>query len=364
VLVTAPKNGFLYVIDRENGKFISAEPIAKVTWARGIDPKTGRPQEDPLARYPHGTTFELWPRTAHSWQAMAYSPQTQLAYVPVSEGAATWTDDGVAGGAWAAKSPPPFAQAAAIRGGYHGKDPLDGTSRLVAWDPVAQKARWQAETPGSHAGGVLATGGGLVFQGRVDDMFDAYDAASGKRLWRYDARAPILGAPISYRVGDRQFVTVLTGWGTALSLGGASLARYGIDYRTQARRVLTFALDGKEVLPPKPANTLKPVSDPGYRADAQLASEGAVVFGRNCAQCHGPGAIAAGAAPDLRTSALPLDSGAFALVVHDGALLENGMPVFAELTGHQLAAIRQYLRAQADAWRHHEAGDSSAAPLH
>src|SRR3546814_12320192 len=61
VLMQAPKNGFFYVIDRTDGKLISAEKIAKVTWASHIDVANGRPVENPDARYPAGTTFELWP---------------------------------------------------------------------------------------------------------------------------------------------------------------------------------------------------------------------------------------------------------------------------------------------------------------
>jgi len=363
VLITAPKNGFLYVIDRLDGSLVSAEPIAKVTWASRIDAYTGRPVENPKARYPDGSTFELWPRTAHSWQPMAYSPQTRLAYVPVSEGAATWRDDG-ADGSWAAKSPPPFAQAAAVRGGYTGSDPLNGTSHLVAWDPVTQRRAWDVPTPGPHGGGVLATGGGLVFQGRLDDRFDAYSATTGKLLWNFDAKAPILGAPISYSVDGRQYVTVITGWGTSLALGGPALERFSIDYRAQARRVLTFAIGGTKSLPPKPQTTLQPVDDPDYREDRALAKSGAMQYGLNCAQCHGPGAIAAGAAPDLRTSTAPLSADTFANVLNDGALLDAGMPKFAELDAGQRDAIRQYIRQQAKAWRETKRGPSPPVSAH
>ena len=76
VLLTAPKNGFLYVIDRTNGKLISAKPYMKTTWAKEIDLATGRPIEDPNDHFPNGTSFEMWPSPggAHSWQPMAFSP--------------------------------------------------------------------------------------------------------------------------------------------------------------------------------------------------------------------------------------------------------------------------------------------------
>src|SRR3546814_2199462 len=93
VLMTAPKNGFFYVLDRTNGRLISADPIAKVTWASHIDLKTGRPVENPKARYLNGSSFEMWPSPvgAHSWQPMAYSPSTQLVYIPVIEGGANFS---------------------------------------------------------------------------------------------------------------------------------------------------------------------------------------------------------------------------------------------------------------------------------
>src|SRR5262249_29341962 len=87
VAITAPKNGFLYVIDRLNGKLISATKIAKITWASSIDMKTGRPIENPAARMANGKDFELWPSTqgAHSWMPSAYSPKSGLVYLPVLE---------------------------------------------------------------------------------------------------------------------------------------------------------------------------------------------------------------------------------------------------------------------------------------
>lgn len=89
VLMQAPKNGFFYVIDRQTGQFISAEKIAKVTWADRIDQKTGRPVENPGIRYngKPGQMFEMWPGPtgAHSWMPQAYSPKTGLVYIPVMD---------------------------------------------------------------------------------------------------------------------------------------------------------------------------------------------------------------------------------------------------------------------------------------
>ncbi len=81
VLMQAPSNGFIYVLDRDSGKFISAGKLGKVTWAKGIDPKTGRPIEEPGIRYESGQ-FVMWPQNGHGWQSMSFSPKTGLVYIP------------------------------------------------------------------------------------------------------------------------------------------------------------------------------------------------------------------------------------------------------------------------------------------
>src|SRR5262249_30316919 len=89
VLMQAPKNGFFYVLDAATGEFISAEKIAKVTWAEKID-AVGRPVENPGVRFQENksnTLFELWPgpQGAHSWLPQAFSPRTGLVYIPIME---------------------------------------------------------------------------------------------------------------------------------------------------------------------------------------------------------------------------------------------------------------------------------------
>src|SRR3546814_6052135 len=98
VLLQAPKNGFFYVIDRTNGKLISAEPFAKVTWASKIDLTTGRPVEMPGARYENGAQVELWPgpNGAHNWLPMSLDPRTGLTYIPALEMPGTFDDRGIA----------------------------------------------------------------------------------------------------------------------------------------------------------------------------------------------------------------------------------------------------------------------------
>ncbi|MCB2059297.1 MAG: PQQ-dependent dehydrogenase, methanol/ethanol family [Novosphingobium sp.] len=344
VLMQAPKNGFFYVIDRTTGEFISAEPFAKVTWAEKIDYKTGRPVENPGIRY-HGKPgmFELWPgvRGAHSWLPQSYSPKTGLVYIPVIEGASLIGDEGVD-----FDNQPPIGGMAV---NAHPDPDLPGTHRgfLKAWDPVAQKVRWSIELPGNWPGGIMATAGNLVFQGRIDGHLVAYDAKSGKELWSFETQAPVVAPPISYRIDGTQFVTVITGNGAG---GGGifstGVAEYSTDYRLP-RRVLTFALGGKAKLPQaEPALPRQPLDDPDYREDPELTQKGAMVYGMSgCIVCHGFNAVSGGTAPDLRTSPYILDARAFRAAVKEGALLGSGMPPFPEISDDGLVAMRQYLRA-------------------
>jgi quinohemoprotein ethanol dehydrogenase len=342
VVMTAPKNGFFYVIDRTNGKLISAEKYAKVTWATKIDLATGRPVEVPGARFPDGKDFELWPSNtgAHSWMPMAWSPKSQLVYIPRKQDGIVYNDRGIDLKHWVYK---PGALGQNLNFPPASEKP---DSALVAWNPVTRKQAWKVDTFGAWNGGVLATAGNLVFQGQIDGGLRAFAADSGKLLWQFPAQAAILAAPISYRVGGKQYITVIVGMGTSAALDVRTQGGLVFDARGQKRRVLTFALDGKATLPPAPPPfRIKPIADADYRPDPALAKQGEAVFGSNCLGCHGYNAVSGGAAPDLRVSPLAQNAEAFRGVVHDGALKDTGMPQFSELTDPDLAALRQYFRS-------------------
>jgi quinohemoprotein ethanol dehydrogenase len=349
VLIQAPKNGFLYVLDRVTGELISAEKIAKVTWAERIDLKTGRPVEAADIRFPDGKTVEIWPSNsgAHSWQPSAFSPLSQLTYIPLRETGMTFSDKGIDPDTWV------YTKGNQPNLGMHlgppKDDPLHNTSALLAWDPVAGKAAWRVATPGAWNGGVLATGGNLVFQGQADGRLHGYNSRTGQRLWSFEAGTGVLAPPISYQANGKQYITVLTGIGTSAGIDSSQLPVV-MDYRTQPRRVLTFALDGKAKLPVLPTTALQPAADPGYKADGASELRGAMLFA-HCLACHGFGAVAAGAAPDLRASVIPTVPEAFASVVRDGAMVPVGMPKFGEFSEQDLKDLSQYVRAQTAAWR-------------
>jgi quinohemoprotein ethanol dehydrogenase len=334
----APKNGFFYVIDRETGKLISADKLGKVTWADRIDLKTGRPVENEAARF-EKAAIDVYPSSAglHSWMRMAYSPATGLVYVPTMQVATHYSRE------------PATENQLSVGGITVGEGvagPGDNHGYLIAWDPVARKERWRVEMDTLWNGGVLATAGDVVFMGNGDGWFSAYDARSGKRLWRAYAGMGIIGSPATWSLGGRQHVSVLAGYGG--TAGMFSTMKVGWSYYGP-RRLLTYALGGKAALPQSPAPSLK--VDAGDNADEKLDPQ-QIAAGRAmfmaCAACHGKGVVSAGGpGPDLRASSIPLDPEAFYTVVHDGALIQKGMPRFSFLDRPKVEAVREYIRSEA-----------------
>jgi quinohemoprotein ethanol dehydrogenase len=344
VILHAPKNGFFYVIDRATGKLISAQKIGKVTWADHVDLKTGRPVEIPGARYGDGEAL-IWPGSggAHNWQPMAYSPDTGLTYIPARELAGYYNDSGYDPKTW--KMEP--GNVLGIHAFYDDVPANAGRSWLLAWDPVRQQAAWRVPTPGVTNGGILATHGGLVFQGQADGRFLAHDASSGAVLWSADMGVGTQAPPITYEVGGKQYVSVLAGWAGGQMVLGTLSAQHGWVGRDHPRRLLTYAVDATAALPPSPPpSQVTPIDDSDFKIDEAQAKKGREVFLR-CTICHGSGAVAGGFAPDLRASPVPLSQKAFTAVVRDGALQARGMPRFPELTDDDIDALRNYIRERA-----------------
>jgi quinohemoprotein ethanol dehydrogenase len=354
VLMQAPKNGFLYVIDRDTGKLLSAKnivPMAKaadtpkgapISWAYGIDMKTGRPLENPEARYLDGKPILVHPTGmgAHTWQPMAFSPQTGLAYIPAQDFAASFMHD-------PNYRPTVNARASGlVASGAIPKDPKLRASfagrvnaRLIAWNPVTQKEVWSVPHGFAGNGGILATAGRLVFQSAATGVFGAYDAATGKQLWSFDAQATAQGGPITYRIGGTQYVAIAIGNGGSHWLAGGltSPQRKG----TPTGRVLIFKLGGS--LPYARVDTALadiPVF-PDIAFSPEQIDRGARKYATFCAACHGFGAISGQVTPDLRRSSALSN---FHGIVKGGALLQNGMPKFGdELPDTDVEAIRAFI---------------------
>lgn len=357
VLMQAPKNGFFYVIDRATGEFISANNFVPVNWATGIDQKTGRPIENPAARVDKtGKPFIVSPGPlgAHNWHPMAYDAKQKLVFIPAQITAypyipaAGWKPSklGFNVGMDTANNAMPADNA--VR--EAAKKATKGV--LIAWDPVTQKERWRVTLGGPWNGGVLATAGGLVFQGNAMGNFVAYDSASGKNLWSFEAQTGVVAAPMTYSIDGQQYVAVLAGWGGAWAITAGVLSDMSGPVRNISR-LLVFKLGGKAKLPAMPAADDLPLDPPGLTAAADVVQGGAQLYGRYCTVCHGDAAIQAsargGIIPDLRYSGTLASAENWKMIVHDGALKDNGMVSFASvMTAPEADSIRHYVIARAN----------------
>jgi glucose dehydrogenase len=255
VIMQANKNAFYYLIDRITGQFISAQPFSQATWAKGIDPKTGRPMVNPEMYY--GTDSILVTPGgggAHNWSPMSFNPNTGLAYIPTSTlNTFTYaanpdfdpikdTNTGTKRGSGPAKLTPPPAV---------GPPPLEGTARgaLVAWDPVAQQMRWRMPGGGGIGGGTVTTAGNLVFQSINDGRLLAYSADKGEKLLEIiTGLRSGMGPPITYSLDGKQYVALMGGVG-AVGTGGAGPGNQATPLHPH---LLVFVLDGKAELPTAP----------------------------------------------------------------------------------------------------------------
>jgi quinohemoprotein ethanol dehydrogenase len=337
VLMQQPTNGFYYVLDRATGKLLSAQKVGKVTWADHIDLATGRPVERSNIRYETGETV-MWPGTlgSHNWQPMSFNPGTGLTYIPYMQYGTRYT-----------RAPDTFL-GVAMRPVY--EDERDGKGALVAWDPVAQKERWRVNHDWLWNGGTLTTAGNLVFQGTADGWFTAYDAATGQRLWRFYAGLGIISQPITYSVGNTQYVALLVGYGFP-NISSAPTTNPGWKFNAQPRRLLVFKLGGAAKLPPgaPPNRTVNALDDPALVLDPAQVDAGRLLYAY-CAGCHGTGVVSSGApAPDLRESQVAFNPDALYSVLHAGTFLPSGMAPFDHLTPEQAHQIYAYIRDRARA---------------
>jgi mono/diheme cytochrome c family protein len=324
-----------------------------VNWATGIDMATGRPIENPDARYLHDM-FLMYPSAlgGHSWHAMAYSPQTGLVYIPAQRFGMPYATDKKfvyrpgnenMGTDQALMEPPDDPEV--LRKAVAGNE-----GRLLAWDPIAQKEAWSVKRDTVTNGGVLATAGGLVFQGTGSGRFEARRADDGKLLWSFPTQSGVIAAPVSYEIDGVQYVAVLAGYGGAYGIG---VAADEAKVRPNGR-VLIFKLGGKAKLPPVEGSLAPPTIVAESFTKAQIDS-GRFHFTDQCGRCHGHGAQSAGVLPDLRRSAALADPALWRSIVLGGALEPAGMASFSKwLTPGQVEDIRAYVALKAKILAEHE----------
>ena len=347
VILQAPKNGFFYVLDRQDGKLLRAHPYGKVTWATHVDMETGRPVENPDAYYENNPQW-IWPGTggAHNWHAMSFDSSRGIMYIPalhlptffalpeqyaktgVFKKSEVGMSLGIAIGAYreelvAAAGPVPETKA-----------------YLQAFDPLSGETKWLVEKANNYNGGVLATAGGVIFQGDgswggqgIGKLY-AYNTDDGEQLWEYEAYGSIGAPPVSYEVDGEQYVAILVGANQAYEGGGKLMAfklGAGMQLAMPALRDTTF---------PEP---------PALTGSAEDLAKGDQLYHEVCANCHGALGrdIAATSVKDLRRMS-PATHNAFQSIVIDGAFQRLGMRSFADvMNADDAEAIRQFVISKA-----------------
>ncbi|MFC3052126.1 PQQ-dependent dehydrogenase, methanol/ethanol family [Kordiimonas pumila] len=343
VLIQAPKNGYFYVIDRRNGRLISAEPYTKVTWSKGIDPDTKRPILNEEAIY-SGKPGLVRPAHmgGHNWQPMAYNPDAQVVFLPVLEEALEYQGyekDRYKAGEIRVKArvKQPSSETSPLLGDYGEGVPH---SVLKAWDVALQKEVWSSDPMPWWAGGVLATAGGLVFQGGADGYLRAYNAEDGTLVAALDTGSAIMAAPITYRLDGEQYIAVLAGFGGGAKTFPSGSAPLQFENR---ERLLVFKLDGKQIpKPPSRAATTSRTSHSQTSFDFRLASRGQKLFSDHCSRCHAFKGVPANI-PSLWSMPPELYDTLESIVLR-GSMSYAGMPMFADsLDSEDIKAIREYL---------------------
>ncbi len=345
VAMTAPKNGFFYVLDAKTGKLLSAKPLVKTVWASAVDLQTGRAVEIPKS----AGGGRQW--TVHNWWPMSYNAQTGLVYIPTTDRRAD------------AK--------AAVESGESGVG-LEG--RLIAWDPVSQSARWSVEEPIATNGGVLSTAGNLVFQGQGTGEFAAFAGDSGKQLWSIKTGSAIESIPVTFSLKGEQYVITPVGWGSGSRLFAPARTMVTNESARGSVRLLAFKL-GATTAYTAPPVVIPPVPEPPkLTASTGTIHKGEVLYQRFvCDGCHSPGTdgsrawVLDGAIPDLRYMPADVHRDWYGIVL-GGSHWDQGMPGFADppkfafpnakMTVQDADAIHAYVIAQS--WKAYK-GEQEAA---
>ncbi|MFM6949926.1 MAG: PQQ-dependent dehydrogenase, methanol/ethanol family [Novosphingobium sp.] len=353
VIMHAPKNGFFYVLDAATGQFISGKPFVEgINWAKGLDPKTGKPDVNPDAKYElTGKPWVGFPGAvgAHSWTPMSFSPKTGLVYIPTNNTPQVYSHDpdwkpGTTGFQLGIDASPGNLPAdKAIRQATAAAM----TGALVAFDPVTGTVKWKVPQETPTNGGTLATAGNLVFQGTALGEFRAYSADTGKQLWSFQAQSGILAAPMTYMIDGEQYVAVMVGWGGVWDVSAGKLVTKRIT--PNISRLLVFKLGAKGKLPAAPTETKRVLDPPPVSGTPQQLAVGMKAYTNSCSVCHGSTAVAGALNPDLRHSVALGNPKLWQEIVHDGLLKQNGMVAWkGQFTPEQIEAIRLYVVQRAN----------------
>ena len=240
---TADRNGFFYVLNREDGAFVSASPFVKdITWAEGIY-ENGRPiyNEENRPGNPadaadggKGDVVFSVPSFlgGKNWMPMAHSPDNGLFFVPSNEwGMDIWNE------------PVSYKEGAAYLGSGFTIKPIfeDYIGSLKAIDPNTGDVKWEYKNDAPLWGGVMATAGGLVFTGTPEGYLKAFDADTGEELWKFQTGSGIVGQPVTWEQDGQQYVAVASGWGGAVPLWGGEVAKK-VNFLNQGGSIWVFKI--------------------------------------------------------------------------------------------------------------------------
>jgi quinohemoprotein ethanol dehydrogenase len=346
VVVSVPKQGFAYVYDAADGKFLAGTKYVDTVWAKGLD-AAGRPILNPEGQYWNrpGQETVVFPggMGAHGWEALAFDPASHTLYIPVMNLPVARTADGAYDWLYGSR---PDAK-------------IKPSGEVVAIDLATNAVKWRTATSRMPVnGGLLHTAGGLVFQGLADGRLLAFDAATGKVVWGRQTGGAIRAAPSTVMLDGEQYIVVATGNGAA-SASASLVSRYAStpEARTPPR-LLAFKLGGTAAYPQLAKSEPVP-TPPGPRLQPTLVARGEVLFATyQCEYCHGTdgGASVGGGIPNLNRTRV--DLAAFKGVVQRGDRKASGMPQFKDLSDADVAALYAYVME--NAWRAHE-GRSGAS---
>jgi alcohol dehydrogenase (cytochrome c) len=201
VVVQANRNGFFYMLDRENGEFLMGRPFARQTWAKGLDEK-GRPVlNDNTEPTPEGNRQCPGLAGATNWMAPSYNPATGWFYFAVREQCDVYYS-----------SPPKFIEGKPYWGSvFRGVTEEKEWGLLKALDPLTGETKWDFRYYRAPWAGTLSTSGGLIFAGDEDGYLMAFDARTGKNLWHFNTGNRLVTSPITYMLDGRQYVTMPSG---------------------------------------------------------------------------------------------------------------------------------------------------------
>ena len=231
VMIQTNKNGFLYVLDRTNCKLIAAHAYVKVNWATHIDMATGRPVlTDVQKRFLAGEEVEIWPSRGTNAVPIAFDPNTGLIYATtfnISRRQKLAAPQPVIKGGTSTGVIPRVMEI----------QPGDVPGYFLAINPLTGEKKWEIPlTDLPSSAGMLATGGGLLFTGKLTGEFVALDEDTGKTLWQFKTGSSVNSTAITYTYKGRQYVTVASG------LGGIVASRYASQKIPTGGAVWTFAL--------------------------------------------------------------------------------------------------------------------------